>query len=147
VSNILTIKTKDDLKINALKKGTIHRLQIHLSDNSLGVPWRVPLVIIRGIENGPIFGLTAAIHGNELNGISTIFKLIEEVDPSKLKGTLVLSPISNVPGYLMNQRYFSDNIDLNRIMPGKPQGKPSDIYAHQFVTKIVSKFDYLLDLH
>ncbi|MFZ9002205.1 MAG: succinylglutamate desuccinylase/aspartoacylase family protein [Bacteriovoracaceae bacterium] len=147
MSNILTIKTKDDLKINALKKGTIHRLQIHLSDNSLGVPWRVPLVIIRGIENGPIFGLTAAIHGNELNGISTIFKLIEEVDPSKLKGTLVLSPISNVPGYLMNQRYFSDNIDLNRIMPGKPQGKTSDIYAHHFVTKIVSKFDYLLDLH
>jgi predicted deacylase len=64
-----------------------------------------------------------------------------------LKGTLVLVPISNVPGYLMNQREFADNVDLNRMMPGKPEGSASDLYAHHFITKIVSKFNYLLDLH
>lgn len=147
MNNVLIIKTKDDLKISSLKRGEVHRLLILLSDNSLGVPWRVPLIIIRGLKKGPTVGLTAALHGNELNGISTIFKLVKEIDPKKLIGTLVLVPISNVPGYLANSRYFTDNVDLNRIMPGRPTGVTSQIYAHYFVTKIVSKFNYLLDLH
>lgn len=147
MSSIINIKSKEELHISSLKRGEIHRLYIHLSDNSLGAPWKVPLVIIRGMEKGPTVGITAALHGNELNGISTIFKLIDDISPKKLKGTLVLVPISNVPGYLMNQRHFSDNVDLNRMMPGKLDGSTSDLYAHYFVTKIVSKFNYLLDLH
>ncbi len=144
---ILVVKTKEDLKISSLKRGEVHRTLIQLSDNSLGVPWRVPVIILRGTEKGPTVGITAALHGNEVNGISTIFKLIEEINPKHFKGTLVLVPISNVPGYLMNQRNFSDNVDLNRIMPGKPEGSTSNLYAHFFTHKIVNKFDYLLDLH
>ena len=87
------------------------------------------------------------MHGDELNGISTIFKLIDQIDPKKLSGTLVLVPISNVPGYLMNERVFSDGVDLNRMMPGKPDGNSSDLYAYYFTSKIISKFNYLLDLH
>ncbi len=147
MGDIQIIKTTEEIDLNSFAKGEVHRLQIHLSDNSLGVPWRVPLIIVKGSGEGPVFGITAAIHGNELNGISTIFKLIEEIDPKKLNGTLIMVPISNVPGYLANQRYFSDNVDLNRIMPGKLQGNTSNIYAHYFTQKIVSKFDYLLDLH
>lgn len=145
--DILVIKSKDELKISKLKKGEVHRIQIHLSDNSLGVPWRLPVIVIKGAAKGPILGLTAALHGNELNGISTIFKLIQEVNPQKLAGTLVLVPIANVPGYLMNQRNFSDNVDLNRIMPGRPEGTTSNRYAHLLAHKIIKKFDYLLDLH
>jgi predicted deacylase len=147
VSKVIIIKNKEDLKISTLKRSQVHRVHLQLSDNSLGVPWRVPLIIIRGQNKGPVFGITAALHGNELNGISTIFKLVEEVDPAKLCGTLILCPISNVPGYLMKQRFFSDNVDLNRIMPGKEDGLASSVYAHAFVSKVVSKFDYLLDLH
>lgn len=147
MNEVVVIKTKEELRISSFKRGEVHRIQLQLSDNSLGVPWRIPLVVIRGTEKGPTLGVTAAVHGDELNGISTIFKLIEEIDPKKLKGTLVLVPISNVPGYLANQRYFSDNVDLNRIMPGKPEGKTSDLYAHYFTSKIISKFNYLLDLH
>ena len=110
-------------------------------------PWKLPLIVIRGLEKGPTVGITAAVHGDELNGISTIFKLIQKIDATKLKGTLVLVPISNVPGYLMNQRLFSDSVDLNRIMPGKPEGSTSNLYAHFFTSKIISKFNYLLDLH
>ena len=147
MEKILTVKTKDDLDIASLTRGEVHRLQIHVADNSLGVPWKVPVVIIRGMKEGATLGVTAALHGDELNGISTIFKLIEHVDATKLNGTLVLVPICNTPGYLLNQRQFSDNVDLNRIMPGQAVGTSSQIYAHHFITKIVSKFDYLLDLH
>ena len=144
---VVVVKTKEDLKISSLKKGEVHRLQIQLSDNALGVPWRIPVIIVRGVEKGPNLGITAALHGNELNGISTIFKLIEEINPNKLKGNLILVPICNVPGYLKNQRKFSDGVDLNRIMPGSTKGEPSGIYAHYFIKKIVKKFNYLLDLH
>lgn len=147
MGKVLIIKSKEELKISSLKRGEVHRLQIQLSDNSLGVPWRLPVIIVRGMRKGPTFGITAALHGNELNGISTIFKLLEDIDPKELTGTLVLVPISNVPGYLMNQRNFSDNVDLNRIMPGKPNGLTSSLYAHNLVNKVIKKFDYLLDLH
>lgn len=143
----ILIKTKESLTISKLKRGMVHRLKLQLSDNSLGVPWTLPLVVIRGIKKGKRLGITAALHGDELNGISTIFKLINDIDPMKMTGTLILIPISNIPGYLMNQRYFSDNVDLNRIMPGKSTGNPSNLYAHLFVNKIIKKLDYLLDLH
>ncbi len=144
---ILKIKMKEDFSLAKLEKGKVHRILVGLSDNPLGVSWKVPVVVLKGMEKGPVVGITAALHGNELNGISTIFKLIESIDVKKLKGTLVLVPISNVPGYLMNQRFFSDNVDLNRIMPGAPEGPTSKIYAYQLTHKIVNKFDYLLDLH
>lgn len=136
-----------DLNLQDFARGKVHRVFVQLSDNSLGSPWRLPVTVIRGAKSGPVLGITAALHGDELNGISTIFKLIDAINPAELSGSLILVPISNIPGYLRNQRYFSDNVDLNRIMPGQPKGPTSNIYAHAFCTKIVSRFNYLLDLH
>ena len=147
MKKVVNIKTKELLKLSDFKRGEVHRLYIHISDNSLGHPWKVPAIVIRGAKKGKVLGITAALHGDELNGISTIFKLLEDVSPSNLVGTLILLPISNVPGYLMNQRYFSDNVDLNRIMPGKSEGNASNVYANELINKVISKFDYLLDLH
>lgn len=147
MNEVIIIKSKEKLKISSLKKLTLHKFQINLSDNALGVPWRVPVIILRGKNKGPCMGITAAVHGNELNGIPTIFKLIDKINLSKLSGTLALLPIVNVPGYLLNQRNFIDNIDLNRIMPGKPNGNPSEIFSHLICTKVVKQFDYHLDLH
>lgn len=147
MSQILTIKSKEKLDLPSFKRGQKHNLYLHLSDNSLGRPWNVPLIIIRGKKKGPVLGVTAALHGDELNGISTIFKLIDQIDPEQLSGTLILAPICNVPGYLMQQRRYIDSVDLNRVMPGKEKGTPSAIYAHHLTSKIISKFDYHIDLH
>lgn len=147
MNDIVVLKTKEDLALDEFENGEVHRLYVHLNDNALGSPWRLPVIIVKGKKDGPTVGITAAVHGNELNGISTIFKLIEDIDPKELSGTLVMIPISNVPGYLADQRFFSDNVDLNRIMPGSPNGSTSKLYAHHFTTKVISKFDYLLDLH
>lgn len=100
MNNEIVIKAKDELNLDELENGEVHRIHVHSTDNSMGVPWRIPLVVVKGKHKGSTVGITAALHGNELNGISTIFKLIEDIDPNKLKGTLVLVPISNVPGYL-----------------------------------------------
>lgn len=146
-NKVIDIKHKDDLNISELENGEVHRLLVHLAHNALGTPWRVPVIVVKGESEGPVVGLTAALHGDELNGISTIFNLLEDIDPKKMKGSLVMVPISNVPGYLNGMRYFSDHADLNRIMPGKADGTASQQYAHQFIHKIVKKFQYLLDLH
>ena len=147
MNDVVVLKTKENLVIEEFEKGQVHRVYVHLTDNALGTPWRLPVIIVKGAMDGPILGITAALHGNELNGISTIFKLIDDIDPKNLKGSLVLIPICNVPGYLMNQRAFSDSVDLNRIMPGSPDGATSKLYAHFLTSKVISRFDYLLDLH
>lgn len=147
MSDLISIKTKDELVLDDLERGRIHRIHVHLTDNPLGVPWRLPVIVVKGAHEGPVLGVTAAVHGDELNGISTIFKLTECINPENLAGTLVLVPICNVPGYLENKRFFSDAVDLNRIMPGKPYGATSQLYAYYFTSKIVKKFSFLLDLH
>jgi predicted deacylase len=66
---------------------------------------------------------------------------------TRLSGTVVAVPCVNVPGYLRFQREFSDGKDLNRTFPGSATGTASSIYSHNLMTKIVSKFAYLIDLH
>lgn len=148
MNKIITVKSKEELVLSELRKGEVHRVYIHIPGSSLGTPWKVPLIVARGVKKGPTLGITAAVHGNELNGLSTIFKLFKKINAEELAGTVVAVPITNVPGYLRNQRYFSDNQDLNRLMPGKLKGhKPSEIYNFYLTQKIIRHFDYLLDLH
>ncbi len=147
MSKVLQVKSSEDFNLEELKRGQIHRLNIHIQKNALGIPWKIPLLVARGHVSGPTVGICAAIHGNELNGIPTIFKLFDLINPKELKGTLVAAPVVNIPGFLAGQREFSDKKDLNRVMPGKEKGTSSDMYAFHFAHKIIKKFDYLLDLH
>jgi predicted deacylase len=103
--------------------------------------------VARGKEDGPILGLTAALHGNELNGIRVIQQLFSELDPERLTGTLVGVLVANVPGFLMEQRKFNDGFDLNHIMPGAENGNTSEVYAYRLMNRVISHFDYLVDLH
>ena len=110
-------------------------------------PVHIPVMVARGVEEGPTLGLTAAVHGNELNGISVIHRLFSEINPSELKGTIVGIPVVNVPSFNRKKRRFIDGVDLNHIMPGKKDGNVSQVYAFRIFEKIIKKFDYLLDLH
>ncbi len=119
-----------------------------LTENASGNETLVPTIVMRGSEPGPVVGVTAAVHGNELNGVTVIQRLVDKLQPVGLKkGTLVAVPIVNVPGYLRHQREFEDGVDLNRIMPGKEHGTESQIYAYRLLDRIFYCFDYLLDLH
>lgn len=141
------LKSYESLNIKRLRAGEIHRLNIDIQKNPMGVNWRVPVLVAKGVEDGPVLGITAALHGNELNGLPTIFKLFHDLDITKLKGTLIAVPVVNVPGFLAKQREFTDKKDLNRIFPGKEYGTASEMYCHNLVSRIISKFDYLCDLH
>ncbi len=140
------ITTVERIDLDTLEPG-MHRLRVDMVRDGLGEMIRIPVIIARGEEPGPVVGLTAAIHGNELNGVRIIHRLLPDIDTRTLSGTIVTVPVVNVPGYLRNQRYFSDGVDLNRVMPGAEGGNQSQVYAARFLDRIVSCFDYLIDLH
>ena len=120
---------------------------LKIISDGLGNPISVPLIVARGKEDFPILGLTAAVHGNELNGIPVIQRLFTEIDVKELKGTIVGIPVVNIPSFNRRKRRFNDGVDLNHIMPGKEDGNVSQVYAFRFVQRVVKHFDYLLDLH
>jgi len=110
-------------------------------------PVCIPLMVMRGINDGPVLGITAAVHGNELNGISVIQRLFNEVSDEELCGTIVAVPVVNVPAFIRKKRRFNDGVDINHIMPGKENGNVSQVYAYRFMQRFIKQLDYLMDLH
>jgi len=141
---IPTIKT---LSVKAVPKGTISRYWLNLVTDGMGQPVQLPIIVARGHQDGKVLGLTAAVHGNELNGIPVIQRIFKEIDINELKGTIVGVPVVNVPSFQRKKRRFIDGTDLNHIMPGKSNGTVSQVYAQRIVTRIIHQFDYLIDLH
>ena len=149
---MLTPTTEDtfvikDLKVDEVPKGAITRYWLHIVTDGMGIPIHVPIIVARGIEDGKVIGLTAAVHGNELNGIPVIQRLFKDINVHELKGTIVGVPVINVPSLLRKKRRFIDGTDLNHIMPGKPDGNVSQVYAWRVVNRVIKEFDYLVDLH
>ncbi len=137
----------DSIDITRTPKGEIGCYWLKLISDGFGSPVNVPVMVARGVGEGPVLGVTAAVHGNELNGISVIQRLFDEIDTSELSGTLVGIPVVNIPGFIRKKRRFNDGVDLNHIMPGKADGNVSQVYAYRLIERIIKKFDYLLDLH
>ena len=136
------------LDTESVEPGRVQRFRVVMTENATGNETLVPVVVLRGATAGPVVGVTAAIHGNELNGILVVHRLMEHIEKTGLiKGAVVAVPIVNIPGYLRMQREFEDGCDLNRIMPGSATGDESELYAHRFVERVLSRFNYLLDLH
>lgn len=137
-----------EIDLAELAPGVVHRRRVVMTENATGNETLVPVIIVRAAEQGPVVGVSAAIHGNELNGIPVIHRLVDVLTKhALLKGTVMAVPIVNVPGYLRQQREFEDGADLNRIMPGKSDGNESELYAHRFRERVLRHFDYLIDLH
>ncbi|ORX73691.1 hypothetical protein DL89DRAFT_263710 [Linderina pennispora] len=141
------VPTVSELDLSAYPVGQISRVWVALAEDGMGLPIRVPVIIAKGTTEGPVVGITAALHGNELNGIPLIHRLISELSPSSLHGTLVAVPVANCPGFLLSQRGYTDGTDLNRVMPGKANGSSPQVYAYNLLHRIIRNFEYLLDLH
>jgi len=110
-------------------------------------PTHLPVRVIRGKKDGPVVFISAAIHGDELNGIEIIrrFRMLSIL--KRLKGTVILVPIVNVYGIMTLSRYLPDRRDLNRSFPGNKKGSLAGRVARIFFDEIVSKCDLGIDLH
>jgi len=107
----------------------------------------MPVHVIRSRREGPTVFVCAAVHGDEINGIEIIRRLIKLKSLRLSSGTLILVPMVNVYGVLNQSRYMPDRRDLNRCFPGSPTGSLAGIVAHTFLTEIVQHCQYGIDLH
>ena len=131
----------------AIARGDTQRLLWVAGETSYGSKLEAPVNVIRGKYPGPTLCLTAAIHGDELNGVEIVRRLLSELSAKKLHGTVIGVPIVNLLGFTNGSRYLPDRRDLNRHFPGNPAGSAASRIAYSFFQDIVRHCDLLIDLH
>ncbi|MCM2321906.1 MAG: succinylglutamate desuccinylase/aspartoacylase family protein [Oligoflexia bacterium] len=127
--------------------GETREIYLKVSESYLSGSVQIPVTVIRGRQPGPTAFVTAALHGDELNGADIVRRLIFDIDHEKLSGTLIAVPVVNIPGFLTQSRYLHYNRDLNRFFPGKKRGNNAERVAFRLFNEIVRKCDFGIDLH
>jgi len=127
--------------------GTSIRLSWSATELFEGVPVSTPVLVVNGALPGPTLCMMAAVHGDELNGIEMVRRVMHELSPSKVSGAVIGIPIVNVQGFRRGSRYLPDRRDLNRYFPGNPNGSAAARIAHSFFSNVVAHCDALIDLH
>lgn len=131
----------------AVALGEERDLELTLAHDYSGVPVRIPLRVWRGPEPGPTLLITAALHGDELNGTGIVRALAARRPFELRRGSLVLVPVINLLGFERHSRYMPDRRDLNRCFPGSPDGSLAKRFAHAFFQGVVQACDLGIDLH
>jgi predicted deacylase len=127
--------------------GTYEQLSWTATELFEGVPVSTPVLVVNGKLPGPTLCLTAAVHGDELNGIEMVRRIMHDLDPQKLSGAVLGVPIVNLQGFRRSSRYLPDRRDLNRYFPGNPSGSAAARIAYSFFVEVVLHCDALIDLH
>ncbi len=118
-----------------------------VSESYSGISLKIPIQIHRGVEDGPVVFVTAALHGDELNGTGAIRELICDDNLKLLRGALILVPILNLLAFDRHSRYLPDRRDLNRFFPGSNKGSLTARIAHKISSEIVARASIGIDLH
>jgi predicted deacylase len=128
--------------------GERQNLRYGISETYLGDPVRIPVTIVNGERDGPTVFLSAAAHGDELNGIEVVREVAFEWDLDDLAGTIVCLPVLNVQGFLTQQRYLPIyDRDLNRSFPGDPTSTSAKRMAHAIFRNFIAPCDLGIDFH
>lgn len=131
----------------SVARGETRRIDLPIVRLYTDTDMAIPVYVQRGKKPGPTMFVCAAIHGDELNGVEIISRLINSKELRSLRGTLIAVPVVNVYGVLHQSRYLPDRRDLNRSFPGSARGSLAARMAHVFLDQVVSKCDYGIDLH
>ena len=128
--------------------GETRSLRYTITETYLGDPVRMPVTIINGSDSGPTAFLSAAGHGDELNGVEVVREIANEWDHDDLCGTLVCLPVLNVPGFIAQQRYLPIyDRDLNRSFPGDPESTSAKRMADSIFRNFIEPCDLGIDFH
>jgi uncharacterized protein len=141
------IEMIDSIHLDDIAPNQIKKYWLKMIDNGMSQPVCIPVIIAKGRATKPVVGLTAAIHGNELNGIRVIQRVMEDINIDSLTGTIIAIPGLNAISLPLDERRYIDQEDLNRNFPGKKNGDQSQQYVWQINQKVLTKMDYLVDMH
>lgn len=133
----------------SIPAGTRKRLELKVGTLFDGTTMAIPVEVIRGRSPGPVLFISAAVHGDEINGVEIVKRILKNrrISIANLKGTLIAVPIVNVFGFVNNSRYLPDRRDLNRSFPGSPKGSLAGQVAYAFLNEVVALCTHGIDLH
>lgn len=127
--------------------GESRNVKLAVSESYSSMTLKIPIHVRRAVTDGPVVFVTAALHGDEINGTGAIRSLIQDSEFELLRGSLVLVPVLNMLAFDRHSRYLPDRRDLNRSFPGSAKGSLASRMARTIFDEIVSRCDYGIDLH
>jgi uncharacterized protein len=126
--------------------GTRQTVNLEVSTLANATPMNLPVHVVHGGE-GPALFLSGVVHGDEIQGLEIIRRVLAHEAISHVRGTLLAVPIVNAFGFLNHSRYMPDRRDLNRSFPGSDHGSLSSLLADLFFREVVKRAQYGIDLH
>lgn len=127
--------------------GKSYRLNMSIAKLHTHTPVEVPVIVERAKKDGPCLLFLGGIHGNEINGVEIVRKLVALKINKPQMGTTICIPVLNVFGFLNRQREFPDGRDLNRVFPGSPNGSLASRFAYSMMIEIMPHVNYIIDYH
>jgi uncharacterized protein len=141
------MRTAFEIGGEIIPAGTRKLVDLPVSKLSNHTPVTLPVHVLHGLRPGPAMFVSAAIHGDELNGVEVVRRLLRTIRPETISGTLLCIPVINTYGFLARSRYMPDRRDLNRSFPGSPDGSLAARLAHLFLNEVVVRCQIGIDLH
>jgi len=141
--------------VNAFTVGTATATEGHAATGTIDVPagvdpaLHIPVALFHGAWPGPVMALVAGAHGTEYASIIALEKLIAQIDPTELSGTLIVVPLVNIPSFEQKVPHVNpvDGKSMNRFYPGRADGTQTERAAFAITREVVERCDYLIDLH
>jgi predicted deacylase len=130
-----------------VKPGSRQSIDIPLPSFYTHSSVNMPVHVVHGRRSGPVLLVSAAIHGDEINGVEIIRRLLAHKFIDRIKGTLIAIPVVNVYGFVSKSRYLPDRRDLNRSFPGTENGSMASRLANVVMTQILPHCSHIIDLH
>ncbi len=127
--------------------GEARDVELAVSESYSSMTVRIPIHIRRAAEAGPVVFVTAALHGDEINGTGAVRQLIQDEEFKLLRGAVIFVPVLNILAFDRHSRYLPDRRDLNRSFPGSATGTLAGRLANTIFEEIVARCDYGIDLH
>ena len=131
-----------------LPRGQKIAQSVFIAGRADGSAWRLPLLTVTGDHPGPTLAVTAAVHGDEYEGVEAIPQIYARVSPADLRGTLIMVPVCNLPAYETSQRSSPvDGLNLARVFPGDAHGSITQRIADWITRNLLTHADLFIDLH
>lgn len=131
--------------------GTKANGAVHVASRPDGSPVFIPVMIVNGVEDGPVVGMDGCTHGDEYEGPEAIHALVANLDPTRLRGAFIGVPVVNLPAFQAMQRVTPDDPlsypDVNRNYPGSPDGGLTGRIAYTHFNEIVRRTDVIITVH
>jgi uncharacterized protein len=142
-----SMRTPFEIGSELVAPGTRRLVDLPVSKLSNHTPVTLPVHVLHGLRPGPTMFVSAAIHGDELNGVEIVRRMLRTIRPEHVSGTLLCVPVVNTYGFLARSRYMPDRRDLNRSFPGSPDGSLAARLASLFLNEVALRCQIGIDLH